>query len=108
MPLFRRVARRGFSNFPFKKIYQVVNLLEIEKRYEDGETVSAATLRQKGLIKGRNPVKILGNGEITKKLTLAVKVSSLSAREKIEKAGGTVNALGNNAGISGQPASEKI
>jgi large subunit ribosomal protein L15 len=94
MPLYRRIAQRGFSNYPFKKEYQVLNLGEIEKRFQDGETVESASLISKGLVKSSVPVKILGSGEITKKLTFKVPALSASAREKIEKAGGTVEALG--------------
>ena len=90
MPLYRRLARRGFSNHPFKKTFQVVNLGEIERRFEDGETVDPASLLAKGLAKGPVPVKILGNGEITKKLGFKVAALSASAKEKIEKAGGSV------------------
>jgi large subunit ribosomal protein L15 len=90
MPLYRRLARRGFSNYPFKKIFQVVNLVEIEKRFEDGETVDPGSLVAKGLARGAVPVKILGNGQITRKLTFKVAALSASAKEKIEQAGGTV------------------
>jgi large subunit ribosomal protein L15 len=90
MPLYRRLARRGFSNYPFKKIFQVVNLEQIERRFNDGETVERATLLSRGLAKGPVPVKILGNGEITKKLNFKVAALSASAKEKIEKAGGSV------------------
>jgi large subunit ribosomal protein L15 len=89
MPLYRRLAQRGFSNYPFKKVYQVVNLGEIEKRFVDGETVNTASLMQKGLVKGAVPVKILGNGEFTKKLVFEIGALSASAREKITKAGGS-------------------
>ncbi|GHU84307.1 50S ribosomal protein L15 [Spirochaetia bacterium] len=92
MPLYRRLAHRGFSNYPFKKTFQVVNLGEIEKKYENGETVDAASLIQKGLVKGAVPVKILGDGEFTKKLNFKISPLSGSAKEKIEKAGGTVAA----------------
>jgi large subunit ribosomal protein L15 len=94
MPLYRRLAQRGFSNYPFKKEYQVVNLSEIEKRYENGETVDPASLILKGLAKGPVPVKILGNGDITKKLNVQAAAISASAKEKIEKAGGTVSVKG--------------
>lgn len=94
MPLYRRLAQRGFSNYPFKKEVQAVNLEAIEKRYQDGETVDPATLIQKGLIKKSGTVKILGNGELTKKLTFEVDGVSASAKEKIEKAGGTVGVKG--------------
>jgi large subunit ribosomal protein L15 len=90
MPLYRRIAQRGFSNYPFKKEYQVINLDALEKRFEDGETVDTASLTGKGLVKGSVPVKILGNGELSKKLTVRVPAVSASAKEKIEKAGGTV------------------
>jgi large subunit ribosomal protein L15 len=90
MPLYRRLAHRGFSNYPFKKEFQVINVDEIEKRYENGEIVSIATLKEKGLVKGKTPIKILGNGELSKKLTVEIEAISASAKEKIEKAGGTV------------------
>jgi large subunit ribosomal protein L15 len=90
MPLYRRLAHRGFSNYPFKKEAQIVNLGEIEKRYADGETVDAASLVKKGLVKGAVPVKVLGDGEFTKKLSFKVDAVSASAKEKIEKAGGSV------------------
>ncbi|WP_051004311.1 50S ribosomal protein L15 [Treponema primitia] len=95
MPLYRRLAHRGFSNYPFKKTVQVVNLVEIEKRYENGETVEPGTLLVKGLVKGANPVKILGDGDLTKKLSFKLVAISASAKEKIEKAGGTVVSTGN-------------
>jgi large subunit ribosomal protein L15 len=90
MPLYRRLAHRGFSNYPFKKAFQVINLGEIEKRYADGEEVSAASLVLKGLAKGAMPVKILGDGEFTKKLNFKVEAISKTAKEKIEKAGGAI------------------
>jgi large subunit ribosomal protein L15 len=90
MPLYRRLAHRGFSNYPFKKEVQIVNLGEIEKRYADGETVDVASLVKKGLVKGAVPVKVLGDGEFTKKLNFKVDAISASAKEKIEKAGGSV------------------
>ena len=97
MPLFRRLAHRGFSNYPFKKSFQIVNLNEIERRYKAGETVDEISLFNKGLIKGRekngafeadSQVKILGNGDLTKKLTFKIAVVSASAKEKIQKSGG--------------------
>jgi large subunit ribosomal protein L15 len=101
MPLFRRLAHRGFSNYPFKKSFQVVNLGEIDKRFNDGETVDETSLYDKGLIKGSKksgtvklavPVKILGDGDITKKLNFKIGSISASAREKIVKAGGDAGA----------------
>lgn len=91
MPLYRRVAKRGFSNYPFKKEYYTVNLSVLEERFNDGDTVNRESLIQKGLLKKcKLLVKILGNGDITKKLTVDVDKISISAREKIEKAGGTI------------------
>jgi large subunit ribosomal protein L15 len=101
MPLYRRLAHRGFSNYPFKKVFQVINLGEIEKRYDNGETVDMATMIGKGLVKKAESVKILGNGDLTKKLNFRVDAVSASAREKIEKAGGTVIAAQGAAGTSG-------
>jgi large subunit ribosomal protein L15 len=90
MPLYRRLAQRGFSNYPFRKEYQTVNLEQIEKSFEAGSTVNTAALIAKGLTKKTLPVKILGNGDLTKKLSFQVAAVSASAKEKIEKAGGEV------------------
>jgi large subunit ribosomal protein L15 len=98
MPLYRRLAQRGFSNYPFRKEVQIVNLGDIEKRYDASETVDAASLIRKGLVKGTAPVKVLGNGEISKNLTFKVSAVSASAKEKIEKAGGSVSIVGKNDG----------
>ncbi|MDR1597296.1 MAG: 50S ribosomal protein L15 [Treponema sp.] len=98
MPLYRRLAQRGFSNYPFRKEVQIVNLEDIEKRYEASETVDAASLIRKGLVKGTTPVKILGNGKISKNLTFKVSAVSVSAKEKIEKAGGSVSIVGKKTG----------
>lgn len=88
MPLYRRLAHRGFSNYPFKKEWQIVNLGDIEKCYESGDTVDQASLYKKNLVKGTEPVKILGMGDFSKKLSFNVAAISSGAREKIEKAGG--------------------
>ena len=92
MPLYRRIAMRGFSNYPFKKEYVIFNLSDLEAKFADGETVNAESLRSKGLLskKAVSLVKVLGNGEITKKLIVSVDKVSASAKEKIEKAGGKV------------------
>jgi large subunit ribosomal protein L15 len=98
MPLYRRLAQRGFSNYPFKKEVQIVNLEDIEERYEASETVDIVSLIRKGLVKGTIPVKILGNGEISRNLTFKVSAVSASAKEKIEKAGGSVFIVGKKTG----------
>jgi large subunit ribosomal protein L15 len=103
MPLYRRLAQRGFSNYPFKQEWQIVNLGQIEKFFNDGETVDLASLHRNRLVKahrnklvkgekvkGTYPVKILSEGEFTKKLNFAVDAVSASAKEKIEKAGGSI------------------
>jgi large subunit ribosomal protein L15 len=90
MPLYRRLAQRGFSNHPFKKEWQIVNLGEIEKRYSAGETVDFTSLHKKGLVKDILPVKILAMGDFTKQLSFNVTAVSAGAKEKIEKAGGDV------------------
>jgi large subunit ribosomal protein L15 len=90
MPLYRRLARRGFSNYPFKKEWQIVNLGEIEKRFETGETVDLTSLYKKNLVRNKEPVKILAMGDFTKKLNFRVAAASASAKEKIEKTGGII------------------
>ena len=91
MPLYRRIARRGFSNYPFKVEFKAVNLRVIEESFSDGDTVNLDSLKEKGIVKGKNvKIKILGDGELTKKLTIDVEKVSAGAKEKIEKAGGNV------------------
>ncbi len=91
MPLYRRIAARGFSNYPFKKVYKVINVAEINDKYSDGETVNLDTLVEKRIIKKNDKyVKLLGNGELSKKLDVALDKVSGSAKEKVEKAGGKV------------------
>ena len=91
MPLYRRVARRGFSNAPFKTVYTVVSLDVLNEAFQDGEVVNADSLKERCVIKGVNAqAKILSNGELKKKLTVeGVKVSAAAA-EKIKAAGGEV------------------
>ncbi len=91
MPLYRKLARRGFSNAPFKKEYQVVSLSEISKNFADGETINLKSLYAKKIVRGKNvQVKILANGDIGKKLIIeGLKVSG-SAAEKIVLAGGEI------------------
>lgn len=91
MPLFRRLPKKGFSNAAFKTVYEVVNLSSLETAFEDGATVNEESLRAKGLVnRNCDGVKILGDGDLTRKLTVQVDKVSRAAREKIEKAGGTV------------------
>ncbi len=91
MPLYRRIAHRGFSNYPFKKEYDIINIEVLEQKFAAGETVNKAALLSKGLIRSaKSLVKVLGNGELTKSLTVDVDKVSASAKAKIEKAGGSV------------------
>jgi large subunit ribosomal protein L15 len=90
MPLIRRIPKRGFNNTAFKITYAPVNLADLEVHFEAG-TVDEKGLREKGLVNGNwDGVKILGGGEITKKFSLTVNAISASAKEKIEKAGGSI------------------
>lgn len=91
MPLHRRLPKRGFNNFTFADKIAVVNVGRLDDRFEDGDVVDEASLRKVALMKGRyDGVKLLGQGEVTKKLTIKVDYVSGTAREKIEKAGGSV------------------
>ncbi|MFC2420729.1 MAG: 50S ribosomal protein L15 [Treponema maltophilum] len=95
MPLYRRIARRGFSNYPYRKEYAVVNLELIAAKFAEGDTVNRESLIEKGLLKKSAVlVKILGNGDIDKKLTVCADKVSAGAKEKIEKAGGSVSVSG--------------
>jgi large subunit ribosomal protein L15 len=92
MPLHRRLPKRGFTNI-FKKDYAVVNLADLE-RFDNGATVDEAALRQAGLVKGQNDgIKVLGNGKLSKKLTVAATKFSATAKSAIEAAGGTVQEI---------------
>jgi large subunit ribosomal protein L15 len=92
MPLHRRIPKRGFTNI-FKKDYAVVNVSDLE-RFDNGASIDEAALRQAGLVKGSHDgVKILGDGELSKTLTVSATKFSKSAREIIEKAGGTVQEI---------------
>ncbi len=91
MPIFRRLPKRGFNNASFKTVFGIVNLDDLEKKFEAGASVTEAALRESGLIRGKvHGVKVLGRGELSKKLSLEVDYITDSAREKIEKAGGTI------------------
>ncbi|MDD3277597.1 MAG: 50S ribosomal protein L15 [Lachnospiraceae bacterium] len=92
MPLYRRLPKRGFKNRNSKEIVGInVSVLD---RFEDGAEVTVATLLESGAITNpKDGVKILGNGEITKKLTVKVDAFSESAKAKIEAAGGTAEVI---------------
>jgi large subunit ribosomal protein L15 len=91
MPLHRRLPKKGFNNKQFRDVFETVNVSELNDRFEDGAVVNEQTLRECGLVNRIcDAVKILGNGELTRKLTVQVDKISASAKEKIEKAGGSV------------------
>jgi large subunit ribosomal protein L15 len=91
MPLHRRLPKKGFSNVRFGKKSAVVNVSDLEARFEAGQVVNEAALRETGLVKGGcDFVKVLGNGELSKSLTIEGLALSASAREKVEKAGGNI------------------
>lgn len=94
-PLHRRLPKVGFSNVRFAKDFNIVNLVDLDRVYQDGDVVDANSLKEHRLIR-RNleGVKILGNGELTKKLTVKAQKFSQSAREAIENAGGSVEVIG--------------
>ena len=92
MPLYRRIPKRGFTNINSKEIV-AINLKDLE-RFEDGTTVDVELLKKTGVIKNpKDGVKILGNGELTKKLNVKVDAFSASAKEKIEALGGTAEVM---------------
>jgi len=92
MPLTRRIPKRGFNNI-FAKTYSTVNVSQLDK-FVDGTVVDAELLKAGGIIKKVNDgVKILGNGELTKNLTVKANAFSASAKEKIEKAGGKAEVM---------------
>lgn len=92
MPLFRRMPKRGFNNIN-RKEYAIVNLNDLAK-FEDGAEVTAATLKEAGIIKKELAgVKLLANGEVKAKLTVKVAKVSESAKKAIEAAGGSVEVI---------------
>ena len=92
MPLYRRLPKRGFNNI-FAKQYVTINVSDLE-RFEDGTVVTAELLKESGVVsKVQDGIKILGRGELTKKLEVKVAKFSASAAEKIEKAGGKAEVI---------------
>lgn len=94
MPLFRRIPKRGFSHASWDKYYHVVNVGDLDAHFKDGDVVDPEALAKVGLAKGpADGVKILGTGEVTKKLTVKAHLFSKSAQAKIEGKGGTVEKI---------------
>ena len=97
MPLIRRIPKRGFNNAQFTTRYNGVNVADLNK-FDDGARVDETALRAAGLANGRGDgVKILGDGELTKKLTVSAHAFSASARIKIEAKGGACEVMGKPA-----------
>ena len=93
MPLQRRLPKRGFNNI-FAKEIVTVNVSDLEAKFEDGADVDAQALINAGLIKKeKDGVKVLGNGDITKKLNVKVNAYSQAAKEKVEAAGGKAEVI---------------
>jgi large subunit ribosomal protein L15 len=93
MPLIRRVPKRGFRHTQFTDAFEVVNIGNFEKNFEAKASVNPQTLKDAGLLKGRVKVKVLGEGTLSKSLTVQAHAFSASAKEKIEKAGGKIEIL---------------
>lgn len=91
MPIIRRLPKKGFSN-PFKRVYDVVNVSNLNK-FNDGDVVTPELMKRLKLISGRNPVKILGNGELEKTLEVHAHKFSKTAEKKIIEKGGKVKVL---------------
>jgi large subunit ribosomal protein L15 len=90
MPLIRRMPKRGFSNVQFRTVYHVVNVRHLEAHCDDGTAVTPQTLVQAGVIRDvKLPLKVLGDGDLTKKLDVTAARFSAAAKQKIEAAGGT-------------------
>ena len=93
LPLFRRLSKRGFNNYNFRTVYATVNVGDLE-RFEEGTTVTKELLIEVGLVKKElDGIKVLGNGELTKKLTVKADKFSSTAKEKIENVGGTTEVI---------------
>ncbi len=93
MPLFRRLPKQGFSNYNFARRYEIVNVSQLE-RFDDGAAVGAEQLSSAGLVaSGKSRVKILGSGELTKKLQVTAHKFSKTAEQKIAASGGTAKVV---------------
>ena len=93
LPLFRRLSKRGFNNYNFRTVYATVNVGDLE-RFEEGTTVTKELLIEVGLVKKElDGIKVLGNGELTKKLTVQANKFSSTAKAKIENVGGTTEVI---------------
>ena len=93
LPLYRRLPKRGFNNYNFRTVYATVNVSDLE-RFDEGTEVTVELLKNAGLVnKELDGVKILGNGELSKKLTVKANKFSETAKQKIENVGGTTEVI---------------
>ena len=93
LPLYRRLSKRGFNNYNFRTVYATINVSDLE-RFDEGTVVTVDLLKEVGLVtKELDGVKVLGNGELTKKLTVSAHKFSKVAKEKIENAGGKAKVI---------------
>lgn len=93
LPLFRRLPKRGFNNYEFRTEYPIVNVGDLND-FKDGSVIELSNLKESGLVKKeKDGIKILGNGELTKKLTVKANKFSSTARVKIENAGGKIEVI---------------
>ena len=107
MPLVRRVPKRGFTN-SFALRIAAVNVGDLESEFDAGDAVTPESLVERGLIKVRHDlIKVLGDGELTKKLSISAHRFSTSAKEKIERAGGSVNVLPGRTPVAAKKAAKK-
>ena len=94
LPLYRRLPKRGFSNSDFKIRYATINVSDLNEKFKDGDVVTPELLKEIGLLKNQlDGVKILGDGEIEKKLTVKAHKFSKTAIEKLEKSGSTIEVI---------------
>lgn len=94
MPLVRRTPKRGFNNYNFAKVYQIANLGDIAEIFKEGAVITVNELFAYGLVRNMDtPVKILGDGELDKPLTIKAEAFSKSAAQKIAAAGGTAEVI---------------
>lgn len=94
MPFVRRIPKRGFSNARFRRLFHIVNVKALEARFDDGAELDAAVLAEAGIIRDTKlPLKVLGEGELTKKFNVTAAKFSASAKAKIEAVGGTTREI---------------
>lgn len=97
MPLLRRIPKRGFRHSAFRQRFAVVNVGSIEAAFEADSAVAPEDLRVRGLVRSKDPIKILGDGDLSKKLTVSAHAFSEIAKKKIIQAGGTCTVIASGA-----------